>query len=183
MLWQASYLVVLHKCFHVIDVVGDAVFADEATTVMGDEHVVFYAYATEVLVGFELVVTQEVFAMAFGAPFVDEGGNEVDAWFVGNDKAFFESAAHAQTVGAKLFEVRTGLLVKSYIHLVEILHVVHVHTHHVSQTMRQEHCMGTGTHSLLGVALHQSEFLKSVGHHATDVEMHIKVLNTGFRHL
>lgn len=177
MLWQAAYLVVLHKCFHVIDVVGDAVFADEATTVMGDEHVVFYAYATEVLVGFELVVTQEVFAMAFGAPFVNEGGNEVDAWFVGNDKAFFESAAHAQTVGAKLFEVRTGFFVKAHVDLVERFHVVYVHSHHVAQAVGKEHGMCACCNSCIGVAFGQAKLFQTVKHQAADGKVNIGIFH------
>ena len=49
--------------------------------------------------------------------------------------------------------------------------------------MRQEHSVGTSLYSLVRVALHQSQFLESFGHHPTDSKVNVHILNTGLCHL
>ena len=117
--------------------------------------------------------------MAALAPVVDEVGNEVDARLVGDDEAFLQAAPHAQGVGAELVEDGACLRVEAHVDLVEVLHVVHVHAHHVAQSVRQEHGVGAGAHSLLGVALHQTELLQPVGHQAAYGEVAVHVLHAG----
>ena len=68
--------------------VGDAALAEETAAVLGDEQVVLNADSTEVLVGLQLLVVEELLAMSLGPPLVNEGRNEIDAWLIGNDKAF-----------------------------------------------------------------------------------------------
>ena len=76
-------LVVSHKCFEFIRVVGDALRAEETATVLRDQDIILDADAAEVLIGLELVEVQELLAMSAGLPVVDEGWNEVDAGLVG----------------------------------------------------------------------------------------------------
>ena len=55
--------------------------------------------------------------MAFLAPQVDEVGDEVDARLIGDHEARLQATTHAQTVGAELFQIGTGLLIEAYIDL------------------------------------------------------------------
>ena len=144
--------------------VRNAVLAEESATILCDEHIVFNTDTSEVLVGLELVEIEELSAMARSLPVVDEGRDKVYARLVGNNEAFLKAASHAQTVGAKLVEAWTCLSVEAYVDLVETLHVVNVHTHHVAQSVGQEHGVGSGCNSLVGVALHESELLQTFGH-------------------
>ena len=121
--------------------------------------------------------------MAAGAPVVDEVGDEVDTRLVGDDEALLEAASHAEAVGAKLLEVGSCLLVKSHIDLVEGLHVVDVHTHHVAQSVGQEHGVGTLAHGLLGVALGQSELLHAVEDDLADAEVDVHIFDAGLGQL
>ena len=116
-----------------------------------------------------------------GLPFVDKGGNEVYAGLVGNDKSFLQAASHAQGVGA---ELRGGarLLVVAYVHLAQSFHVVHVHAHHVSQSVRQEEGVRSGGHGLAGVALHQAEFLQARGHQAAHGQVYVHPPDAGTGH-
>ena len=59
---------------------------------------------------------------------------------------------------------------------------MHVETHHVSKSVRQEHRMSAGSHSLLGVALHQSEFLEFVGHQSAHVHVHVIPFHSRLSH-
>ena len=97
--------------------VGDALCAQEAATILGNQYVVLYADAAKVTVCLDFVETQELFTVAALAPVVNEGRYKIDAWLVGNDKTLFQPAPHTQTVGAKLFEVGAGLVVKSDVYL------------------------------------------------------------------
>ena len=156
-----------------------ALLAEEAAAVLGDEDVVLDADAAEVLILFDFVEAEELLAVAALAPVVDEGRDEVDARLVGDDEAFLQAAPHAQGVGTELVENGARLLVEAHVDLVEILHVVHVHAHHVAQSVRQEHGVGAGAHSLLGVAFHQAELLQPVGHQAAYGEVTVHVLHAG----
>ena len=139
-----------------------SVLANEATTVFGYEYVVFYAYATKILVFLQFVEAQEVGTMLVGFPFVDKGRNKVYAWFIGNHKSFFQTASHSQAVCSKLFEVRTGFFIKTYVYLVKVLHIVNVHTHHVAESVWQEHSVCSVANSLFGIAFGKSQFFHSV---------------------
>ena len=123
--------------------IRDTLRSEESATLLRDEDIVLDADATEVLIGLQLVEIQEFLAMPAGLPVVDEGRNEIDTWLVGHHEAFFQLTTHTQTVGTKLFQIRTCLLVEAHVDLSETLHIVHVHTHHMSQSVRQEHRVGT----------------------------------------
>ena len=60
----------------------------DAAAVFGDEQVVFDTDATKVLVGLPLVVINELLELAFCLPHVDEGGDEIDAWLIGDHEAW-----------------------------------------------------------------------------------------------
>ncbi len=121
--------------------------------------------------------------MSAGLPVVDERWDEIDAWLVGKNKTFLQLAAHTQTVGAELFEVRTRLLVEAHVDLSQSFHIVNVHTHHMSQSVRQEHSVSTGFHGLVRVALHQSELLQAIRHLAAHGEVHIHIFHAGLGHV
>ena len=176
------FLVVSHECFEFIRVVGDTLLAHEATAVLRDQQVVLDTDTAKVLIGLELVEVQELSTMAFLPPEVDKVGDEVDAWFVGDNESFLQASAHTQTVCPKLLQIRTCLLVEADIDLSETFHIVYVHTHHVSQSMRQEHRMGTGSYSLVGVALHQAELFQPFRHQTADGKVHIGIFHTGLGH-
>ena len=112
-------------------------------------------------------------------PVVDESGDEVDARLVCHHEAFLKTASHAQAVCAELVKAWTCLLVEAYVYLVERLHVVYVHTHHVSESVRQEHGVCASCHSLIHVALHQSEFLQALRHKAAYCEVNVHVFHAG----
>ena len=54
---------------------------------------------------------------------------------------------------------------------------MHVHTHHVAQSVGQEHGVGTCTDGLVGVALHESQFLEALRHHAADGKVDVHILH------
>ena len=49
----------------------------------------------------------------------------------------------------------------------------------MAKSVRQEHGMSTGCNSLVGIALHQSEFLQALGHEAAYSEVYVHILHTG----
>ena len=163
--------------------VGNAFRTKETAAVLCDEDIVLNADTAKVLVSLKLIEIDELLTMSAGLPVVDEGRDEIDTWFVGEDEAFLESATHTETVCAKLFEVRARLLVESDIDLSQTFHVVDVHTHHVTQSVRQEHRVGTGSDGSVGIALHQTEFLQTLRHQAADGQMHIHIFHAGFCHI
>ena len=168
-----------HEILYVGGMVGDAVLSEETAAVVGDEHVVLYADAAEVLVFFKQIEIEELGAVAGGAPAVDECGNEIYARLVGNDKAFFELAAHAQAVCSELLQNWTRLVVEAHINLAEALHIVNVKAHHVAEAVRQEHGVGAGAYGFFGIASHQSEFLETIGHKTADIEMDVHISYAG----
>ena len=48
----------------------------------------------------------------------------------------------------------------------------------MAKSVRQEHGMSTGCNSLVGIALHQSEFLQALGHEAAYSEVYVHILHT-----
>ena len=120
--------------------------------------------------------------MAACLPVVDEGRNEVDTWFVGHHEVLLQAASHAEAVGAKLVGW-LHLVVETNVFLVERLHVMHVKTHHVSKSVRQEHGMCTSPYGFLGVALHESELLQFVGHQTAYIHVHVIPFHSRFSHV
>ena len=80
------WLIVLHELFYVFCMVGYTVLAEESATVFCDEHIILYAYASEIFIGLEFVEIKEFRAMSVGLPFVNESWNEVNARLVGHYK-------------------------------------------------------------------------------------------------
>lgn len=159
----------------VVGMVGDDFFAQDAAAIRGDEDVVLKTDTTKVAVGFQQVVVDELLVETFALPFVDERGDEIDAGFVGEHPAGLDASSAAQTVGA---ELRGGayLIVEAYIDLPESLHVVNVHTHHVSESVLEEHGVCSGSDGVVGIAAHQAKVLEAVGHQSADVEVHVHPL-------
>lgn len=125
-------LVLAHELLYVFWMIWNALLAEEAAAVACDENVVLDTDSTEILVCLQLLIVDEILVETLGAPFVDEGRDEIDSRFICYYETFFEAAAHTQAVGTELFQVRTNFLIESYIDLVEILHIVYVHSHHVT---------------------------------------------------
>ena len=50
---------------------------------------------------------------------------------------------------------------------------MHIHAHHVAQSVGQEEGVGAGADGFLSVALHESERLEPVGHEAAYIHVHI----------
>ena len=107
----------IFQSFNLLHMVWDALCAEETATVVGDENVVFDADAAEVLVGFQKVEIEEVLAMPTCAPLIDEGGDEVDAWFVGHDETFLQATTATQAIRAELFQVWAYLIVETHVNL------------------------------------------------------------------
>ena len=122
----------MHKFFQFCRVVGYALATQETASVLGDQHIVLDAYATKVLVGFQLVEDKELLAVSAGLPLVNQSGDEIDARLVSDNKTFLQLASHAQAISAKLFQVGARLIVETYIDLSQTFHVVNIHTHHVT---------------------------------------------------
>ena len=77
----------IHDSFNLFNGFGNG-FAEYAASGVGNQDVVFDANATEVLPFFEFVEVDEVLVGAFGMPFVNKGGDELAAGFVGDDEAW-----------------------------------------------------------------------------------------------
>lgn len=170
-------LVLAHEILNVFWMIWDTLLAEEAAAVACDENVVLDTDSTEILVCLQLFIVDEVLVETLSAPFVDEGWDEVDSRFVCNNEAFFKSAAHAQAVCSELLQIRSCFIVKAHVGLSESLHVVYVHTHHVAQSVRQEHGVSASPYSLLRIAHHESELLQSVCHKAANVHVHVEILD------
>ena len=56
-----------------------------------------------------------------------------------------------------------------------------IHSHHVSQSVWQEHGIGAGSHGRLSVTLGKSQLFHPVEEDAADGEMDIGVFHTGLR--
>ena len=167
-----------NKSLDIVGVVGDDALAEDTASRVGDEDIVLQTDATEVFVGFEEVVVDELLVEAFGTPFVNKGGNEVDAGFVGEHPAGLYAAAAAQTIGA---ELRRGanLIVETYVDLSEAFHIVDVHAHHMAKSVLKEHGVGTGGDGIVRIAAHEAEVLETVRHEAADVKMHVHPFKVG----
>ena len=162
--------------------IGYAFLANEAASVGCYQHIVLYSYAAEVLIGLQKVEVEEILAVSRSPPIVDKGRYEVDSRLVGDDKAFLETTSHAQRIGAELFEVGAHLVVETYVDLSQPLHVVYVHAHHVTQSVGQEHGMGTCADGIICVAAHKPELFQPLGHKAAHAEMHITIAHSGASH-
>ena len=53
---------------------------------------------------------------------------------------------------------------------------MNVHTHHVSQSVRQEHGVCTCCNGLVGIAFHQADLLQSLRHQTAHGKMYIHIL-------
>jgi hypothetical protein len=77
--------VILHfvdKLLYLVDVVRNKFVTDKLASVLGDKDVVFDTNATEILVGFEKVIIDEILMQALLAPVVDKSRDEVNTRFV-----------------------------------------------------------------------------------------------------
>ena len=106
-------------------------------------------------------------------PVVDEGRDEVNSRLVGYHETFLQTATHTQAVGTELLQIRAYLFVETNVNLVEVLHVVNIHSHHVAQTMRQEHGVCSSLYSLFCITLCKSEFLHAVEEQAANREVYV----------
>ena len=99
---QKSVAVHRQKFLNVLRFVWDSLFAEEATSVGRNEHVVFNSDASKILEFFDFIEIEKFRVCSFFAPEVDEVWDEIDARFVGHDKALFKATGKTQRGGAKL---------------------------------------------------------------------------------
>ena len=90
------------KFLNVLRFVWDSLFAEEAASVGRNEHVVFNSDASKILEFFDFIEIEKFRVCSFSAPEVDEVWDEIDARFVGHDKALFKATGKTQRGGAKL---------------------------------------------------------------------------------
>ena len=60
---------------------------------------------------------------------------------------------------------------------------MNVHTHHVAQSVRQEHGVGTSLDGLFHITLHQSHFLQAACHHAAHFHVDVIPQDAGLGHI
>ena len=91
--------------------------------------------------------------------------------------ALFEATGKAQRGRAKL-GAGARFLVVAHEGLAEALHIVHVHTHGVAQSVGQEEGVRASLNGGFGVALHQAEVLEAVRHQAAHVVVNVPPAHT-----
>ena len=165
--------------FHFADGLWDG-SAKDAAAIIGDEQVVFDADATEVLVGFQLVVVDEILVLAFGFPDVDEGRDEVDARLIGDHETWLEGLAATQAAEALVGGTWCDVVVAD-VGLAEAFHVVHVHAEHVAEAVRHEEVVSTSHQGFFGVAFHQADAFQSINQGAAGEGVHLHVRHVGTR--
>ena len=158
--------------------VRNAFVTEETTTVGSNQHIVLDADTAKVLIGVDNVKIEEVLIDTFLAPEVDEVGDEVDTGFVGHHKTFFQATSEAQTCGTKL-TAGASFSIVTYVDLSKTFHIVHVHTHHVTQAVGQEESVSTCLNSIFCIALHQTKRLQAFCHQAAHIHVDIIVTYTG----
>ena len=121
--------------------------------------------------------------MSTGLPVIDEGGDEVNAGFVGHHKALLQTTATTQIAGAKLVQIGAHLIIEAHVDLTEALHIVHIHTHHVTKTVNEEHGMSAVSQGIIRVALHEADVLQALGDDASGSEVAVPPFHAGSRHL
>ena len=117
--------------------------------------------------------------MSGSLPFVNKCRDEINARLVSHDKSLLKFPSHSETVCAELVKYGSCLFIESNVYLVKSLHVMNIHSHHVSQAMRHEHGVCSSSYSLFSVSFHESESFQSVSHEFAHSEMHIHVLDSG----
>ena len=135
------FLVGCHELLNIFWMIRYAVFAQESATIFGDEYIVLNSDTTEIFIGLNLVEVEEFCTVTGCLPVVDEGRDEVNSRLVGYHETFLQTATHTQAVGTELLQIRAYLFVETNVNLVEVLHVVNIHSHHVAQTMAFEPSM------------------------------------------
>ena len=160
-----------------VDGHGLALVAEEAGTSGGDEVVLLVAEAAEVAPAVDGIVAEELGEAALGTPAVDEFGDEVDAGLDGEDEAGLEGTR--QTERLETEEGALGLAVVSHPLLAEVLHVVDVEAHHVARAAGEEEGVGSGSDSLVHIALHQAETLHAFGNGGAGSEVDVAEGHTG----
>lgn len=167
------FLVGCHELLNIFWMIRYAVFAQESATIFGDEYIVLNSDTTEIFIGLNLVEVEEFCTVTGCLPVVDEGRDEVNSRLVGYHKTFLQTATHTQAVGTELLQIRAYLFVETNVNLVEVLHVVNIHSHHVAQTMRQEHGVCSSLYSLFCITLCKSELLHAVEEQAANREVYV----------
>ena len=154
--------------------------SQDTAAVFGDEQVVLDADTSEVLVGLQLLVVDELLELALGLPHINEGGDEIDARLVSDHKARFQGLAAAKAAESQFGGARRDVVV-THIGLAETFHVVYVHAQHMAQAVRHEKPVGTIHQGFVHVAFHQADSLQAFNQGAAGqgVHGHIRHIGTG----
>lgn len=105
--------------------------ADERCAVWSDEVVLFVAAATEVLPAFERLVVDEISELTSSTPLINQVWDEIDTWLDGEDEAWLKRTAEAERAEAETWILLLATWIAD-VNLTIILHVMHIHTHHVT---------------------------------------------------
>ena len=114
------------------------------------------AQAGEVAPGLQFVVADEVGELVLSLPLIHQLRDEVDAGLHGEDEAGLQGTGQTQALESELGALPVAVEVADIL-LAEVLHVMDVQPHHVTEAAREEQGVGSDAGSLGGVAFHQSE--------------------------
>ena len=131
------FLVPSHRLLNLVRGYREPCGAEPAGTVLRHEHIVFEAYAAEVVVFLKFGVVDEVGEAAFLLPGFYQGRDEVDSRLIGNNIAFAEPPGHPEAAESELGGTALVGIIAHQVFAV-IFHIVHVQTHIVSKTVRHE---------------------------------------------
>lgn len=104
---------------------------DERCAVWSDEVVLLVAATTEVLPRFECLVIDEISELASSTPLINQIRDKVDTWLDGEDEAWLKRTAEAERAEAEAWILLLTTWI-AHMYLAIILHVMHIHTHHVT---------------------------------------------------
>ena len=136
--------------------------SQQTGTVFGHHVVQFISQSREVTPGIEFVVADKVHELFLGTPFVHQLGDEIDTRLHRKHEARLQRTGKTQRLETELFALHLALCI-TYILLTEILHVMDIETHHVTQSAGEEQSVGTCLGGFCRVSLHQPEILHTLG--------------------
>ena len=171
-----------HSSFYIVRLDREPVWSGPAGTISCHEHIVLEAYASEVVVFFELVVIDESLVEFFALPLLYQSWNEIYSRLICNHVAGHELAGHPEAAQAKLGR---ALLVRIIAHqiLSEVFHVVDVQAHVVSQAVRLEQAGDTLSNHVVKVATYDVQGPEVLEHQPGYGEMDVPVGNSGLSQL
>ena len=82
-----------------------------AASCVGDQDIILDPDTSEIQVGFDLIVINELFKLLLPFPLVDQGRDEITSGFIGHYKSGFQFTSHPQVGQSKLIaSLQIGLV-------------------------------------------------------------------------